>query len=88
MERNGVGGDTAVCKVGGWAERTRGGARMERLGTVVAIAMNETLRVATPHAHATELTRNGVARVSALGGRERGGGRAVETSARSVTCDR
>ena len=45
VERNGVGGDTAVRKVGGWAERTRGGARMERLGTVVATVVMETIWV-------------------------------------------
>ena len=32
----------------------------------MAIAMNETLRVATPRSHATELTRNGVARYSVI----------------------
>ena len=46
MERNGRVSANAVRKVGGWAERTRGGARMERLGAVVATVVMETIWVA------------------------------------------
>ena len=45
----------------------------------MAIAMNETLWIPNAHAHATKLTRNGVARYSVMrvarcGGRMGGGG--------------
>mmetsp|Transcript_3143 Transcript_3143/g.6762 ORF Transcript_3143/g.6762 Transcript_3143/m.6762 type:complete len:91 (-) Transcript_3143:1325-1597(-) len=46
---------------------------------VVAIAMNKMLRAANAHSYMyiiESAARNGVAHVSALGGRERGGGRA------------
>ena len=66
MERNSVERGKVAHEVGGWAEHTRGGAKMERLGAVVAIVVMETLRVATPHSHATELTRNGVACYSVM----------------------
>ena len=46
MECNGVDGGKVAHEVGGWAERTRGGARMERLGAVVATVVMETIWVA------------------------------------------
>ena len=66
VERNGVDGGRVAREAGRWAERTRGGARMERLGAVVATVVMETIWVATPRSHATELTRNGVACYSVM----------------------
>ena len=46
VERNSVDGGKVAHEVGGWAERANGGARMERLGAVVATVVMETIWVA------------------------------------------
>ena len=83
VERNGVGGDTAVRKVGGWAKATYAWAmtrsRRRRCGNCDERDA-QTLWIANAHSHATKLTRNGVACYSvmrvaraAVGGGDGGG---------------
>ena len=66
MERNGVDGDTAVRKVGGWAEATYAWAMTRSRGGVVAIATLERRWIANAHPYIIESARNDVACYSVM----------------------